>query len=274
MTAADGASPPAAGTDGASPPVAAPPATTTRTLLVGGTSEIGLAIVRRLRADGPVSACLLGRDPERLARAGASLEAAGVTPVTAATVDADDLDAHGAAVADAFAAADGGVDVVIVAIGRLGAQAGLDADPAEAAEVMRVTFLDTASLLMHCLRRLRAQGSGTLIVLSSVAGERVRSSNAVYGAAKAGLDALAQGLGDATAGTGVRILIVRPGFVTTKMTAGLEPAPMAVTPEAVADATVAALAGRAHTIWVPGRLRYVFVVLRHLPRAVFRRLPL
>ena len=250
-----------------------PAAGTTRTLLVGGTSEIGLAIVRRLRADGPVSACLLGRDPEGLARAQSALEATGVTPVTVAPVDADDLGSHGAAVDAAFAAA-GGADVVIVAIGRLGAQAGLDADPAEAAEVMRVTFLDTGSLLMHCLRRLRTQGSGTLVVLSSVAGERVRSSNAVYGAAKAGLDALAQGLGDATAGAGVRVLIVRPGFVTTKMTAGLKPAPMTVTPDVVADATVAALAGRAHTIWVPGRLRYVFAVLRHLPRGVFRRLPL
>jgi decaprenylphospho-beta-D-erythro-pentofuranosid-2-ulose 2-reductase len=113
-----------------------------------------------------------------------------------------------------------------------------------------------------------------MIVLSSVAAERPRSGNAVYGAAKAGLDALAQGLADATASTGVRVLVVRPGFVMTRMTEGLKPVPFATTPEAVADATVHALRGRAHTIWVPAKLRFIFAVLRHLPRPIYRRLPL
>ncbi len=245
----------------------------TRVLLVGGSSEIGLAIVRRLRADGPLSAYLLGRDRARLQQAGTALRQAGVSAVEIGVVDAEDLAGHEQAVADAFAAW-GGIDVVIAAIGRLGAQAGLAADADEAAAVLRVTFLGAGSLLMHCLRRLRARGSGTMVVLSSVAAERPRASNAIYGAAKAGLDALAQGLADATAGTGVRVLVVRPGFVTTKMTAGLKPAPMSSTPEEVATATVKALGGRAHTIWVPGRLRYVFAVVRHLPRPVFRRLAL
>jgi decaprenylphospho-beta-D-erythro-pentofuranosid-2-ulose 2-reductase len=111
-------------------------------------------------------------------------------------------------------------------------------------------------------------------VLSSVAAERPRASNAVYGAAKAGLDSLAQGIADATRQSGVRVLVVRPGFVTTRMTAGLEVAPMATTAEAVAEATVAALGTGAHTVWVPSRLRLVFSVLRHLPRAIFRRLPI
>jgi decaprenylphospho-beta-D-erythro-pentofuranosid-2-ulose 2-reductase len=244
-----------------------------RVLLVGGSSEIGLAVVRRLATDGPVSAWLLGRDSDRLRAAAAALHDDGVDPVSAVVADADDLGSHQPAVAQAFEAA-GGFDVVVVAVGRLGAQAGLDADPLETVEVMRVNFLGTGSLMLHCLRRLRDQGHGTLIVLSSVAAERPRAANAVYGAAKAGLDALAQGLADATAGTGVRILVVRPGFVRTRMTAGLKAAPMAVAPEQVADAAVAALAGRAHTIWVPGRLRYVFAALRHLPRSIFRRLPL
>jgi decaprenylphospho-beta-D-erythro-pentofuranosid-2-ulose 2-reductase len=248
-------------------------AAATRVLLLGGSSEIALAIVRRLRADGPVTVSLLGRDRGRLEAAAAELEREGITTAGIEVVDAEDVAAHQTAVA---AACDvlGGVDIAVLAVGRLGAQAGLDADPAEAAEIMRVTFLGAGSLLLHCLRRLRDQDRGTLVVLSSVAGERVRASNAVYGAAKAGLDGLAQGLADATAGTGVRVLVVRPGFVLTRMTAGLDPAPMSVTPEEVAGATVEALAGRAHTIWVPGRLRYVFAVLRHLPRSVFQRLPL
>jgi decaprenylphospho-beta-D-erythro-pentofuranosid-2-ulose 2-reductase len=139
---------------------------------------------------------------------------------------------------------------------------------------MLVDFLGAGSLLLHCLRRLREQGTGTLIVLSSVAAERPRANNAIYGAAKAGLDALAQGLADAEADSGVRVLVVRPGFVKTRMTEGLPAAPFATSAEAVAEATVAALGSRAHTIWVPAHLRYLFAVLRHLPRPLFRRLPL
>jgi decaprenylphospho-beta-D-erythro-pentofuranosid-2-ulose 2-reductase len=246
---------------------------TTRTLLVGGSSEIGLAIVRRLAADGPVSAVLLGRDPSRLEAAAADLRRTGVQPVDVELADADDLAGHEPAVGAAFDRLQG-ADIVVLAIGRLGAQAGLDADPDEAVEVMRVNFLGAGSLLLECLRRLRAQNHGTLIVLSTVAGERVRASNAIYGAAKAGLDSLAQGLADATATTGVRVLVVRPGFVLGRMTAGLRRPPLATTPEAVADAVVGALPGRAHTIWVPPRLRWMFAFLRHVPRGLFRRLPL
>jgi decaprenylphospho-beta-D-erythro-pentofuranosid-2-ulose 2-reductase len=156
----------------------------------------------------------------------------------------------------------------------LGAQRGLDADDDAVAEVLGVSFLGSGSLMMHCLRALRDQGSGTLVVLSSVAAERPRAANPVYGAAKAGLDALAQGLSDSVAGSGARVIVVRPGFVSTRMTAGLPRAPLATTPEAVADATVQALGSRAHTVWVPGSLRFLFAAIRHLPRPVFRRLPL
>jgi len=244
-----------------------------RVLLLGGSSEIGLAIVRRLMRDGPVQPYLLGRDPDRLAAALAELERSGARGGELDLVDAGEPARHGEVIARAFART-GGFDTVVLAVGVLGAQAGLDAERSEALEVMQTNFVGAGSLLLECLDRLRAQGSGTLIVLSSVAAERPRASNAIYGAAKAGLDALAQGLADASAGSGVRVLVVRPGFVTTKMTAGLEPAPMATTAEAVAEATVAALGGAAHTVWVPGRLRAVFAVLTHLPRPLFRRLPL
>jgi decaprenylphospho-beta-D-erythro-pentofuranosid-2-ulose 2-reductase len=246
----------------------------TRVLLVGGTSEIGLAIVRGLGRQRPVRAVLLGRDSDRLRAAAEQLERDGVAaPVSHLQLDADNLASHRAVVDEAFAGC-GGFDVVVLAIGVLGAQEGLDADPDRAAEVMRVNFVGAGSLLLECLRRLREQRNGTLVVLSSVAAERARAGNAIYGAAKAGLDALAQGLADATAATGVRVLVVRPGFVRTRMTAGLAPAPMATTPEAVAEATVRALDSKAHTIWVPGRLRVVFALLRHLPRALYRKLPL
>jgi decaprenylphospho-beta-D-erythro-pentofuranosid-2-ulose 2-reductase len=244
-----------------------------RVLLIGGTSEIGLAIVRRLAFDSPVQPYLLGRDPDRLAAALGDLERTGSSGGAFERLDADELESHAAVLERAFERL-GGVDVAVLAIGVLGAQAGLDADPSEAIEVMRANFVGCGSLLLECLRRMRGQGRGTLVVLSSVAAERPRAGNAIYGAAKAGLDSLAQGLADAEAASGVRVLVVRPGFVTTRMTAGLEPAPFSTTPEDVADATVRALGTGAHTVWVPGRLRAVFAVLRHLPRALYRRLPL
>lgn len=243
-----------------------------RVLLIGGTSEIGLAIAAGLRSRGADSIWLLGRDAERMAIAAEALELSGYRSSGFAVLHAEDLASHREVIEQSFAET-GSFDVVVLAVGVLGAQAGLDADDEQAAEVMQVNFVGCGSLMLHCLRRLRAQGSGTLVVLSSVGAERPRASNAVYGAAKAGLDALAQGLADATAQSGVRVLVVRPGFVTTRMTDGLPAAPMATTPQAVAEATVHALGGSAHTVWVPRRLRYVFAVLRHLPRPLYRRLP-
>lgn len=244
-----------------------------RVLLVGGSSEIGLAILRRMADAGPVRPYLMGRDRGHLEDASATLQRTGSSAAVLDVVDAEDFDAHREAVGQAFART-GGFDVVILAIGVLGAQAGLDADPAAALEVMRVNFVGCGSLLLHCLHSLRDQGHGTLVLLSTVAVERPRAGNAIYGAAKAGLDALAQGMADATAKSGVRVLVVRPGFVKTRMTRGLPAAPFATTPEAVAQATVRALSGRAQTIWVPAGLRFMFALLRHLPRPLYRRLPL
>ena len=122
-------------------------------------------------------------------------------------------------------------------------------------------------------RALRDQGHGVSSCCRSVAGERVRQANYVYGSTKAGLDGFSQGLGDALDGTGASVLVVRPGFVHTRMTAGMKPAPFATTPEAVADATVRALRAGRRTVWVPAVLRPVFSVIRHLPAPLWRRMP-
>ena len=230
-------------------------------------------MVRRLGAERSVEAHLLGRDRERTEAAMAELERAGCQRGEVDVLQARDLASHPEVIARAFERA-GSLDVVILAVGVLGGQAGLETDRDEALEVMEVDFLGSGSLLLESLRRLREQGSGRLVVLSSVAAERPRASNSIYGAAKAGLDSLAQALADASAGTGVGVLVVRPGFVRTRMTAGLPAAPMSTTAEEVAEAVARALASGAHTVWVPGRLRLVFSLLRHLPRPVFRRLPL
>jgi len=243
-----------------------------RVLLIGGTSEIGLAIVRRLAQDAPVQPVLLGRDAARLTASLASLGGESIGEID--VLDADALDTHAAIIGGAFERA-GGFDIVIVAIGLLGAQEGLDADPALANDVMRVNFVGCGSLLLAAMRALRGQSrAGTVVVLSSVAAERPRAGNAIYGAAKAGFDALAQGLADASVASGPRVLVIRPGFVRTQMTVGLPAAPFATSADAVAEATARGLAGRADTVWVPGILRFVFAVLRHLPRPIYRRLPL
>ena len=121
---------------------------------------------------------------------------------------------------------------------------------------------------------MRAQGHGTIVALSSVAGERARRSNFVYGSSKAGMDAFFQGLGDSLVGSGVKVMIVRPGFVHTKMTTGMDPAPLSTTADAVAAAIVRGLARGSETVWVPSTLRYVMSVLRHVPRPIFRKLPI
>jgi decaprenylphospho-beta-D-erythro-pentofuranosid-2-ulose 2-reductase len=232
-------------------------------LVLGGGSEIGLATARALVARGTRRLVLAARAPERLEGDAAALRAAGAE-VALEPWDATDVAGQEAAIAALFDR-HGDLDVVLAAAGVL------DGAPAE---VIGTNFLGLAAALAPAAERLRAQGHGTVVVLSSVAGERARRSNYLYGSSKAGLDAFAQGLGDALAGTGVGVLVVRPGFVRTKMTAGLDPAPLATTPEKVADAIVAGLARGSHTVWVPGALRWVMSVLRHLPRPVFRRLDL
>jgi decaprenylphospho-beta-D-erythro-pentofuranosid-2-ulose 2-reductase len=240
-----------------------------KVLLIGGSSDIGLAILKRLAADGPVEPYLLGRSVPAMHDGLTRLGLEGKT----AELDVTVADAIEPNVDGAFAAL-GEVDVVIIAIGLLGAQAWIDADPAEASAVLGVNVVGCGAAMMAALRHLRGQGRGSLIVLSSVGAERPRASNAVYGAAKAGFDSLAQGLSDSVHGSGVEVLVIRPGFVTTKMTAGLKPAPLATSAEAVAEASVKALGGGSRTVWVPATLRPLFTVLRHLPRAVYRRLPL
>ncbi len=131
----------------------------------------------------------------------------------------------------------------------------------------------TCRALTLVASRLRTQGSGTVVVFSSVAGVRVRRANYVYGSTKAALDGFASGLADALHGSGARLLLVRPGFVIGRMTRGMEPAPLSSTPQQVADAVLGGLhAGKAE-VWVPPVLRYVFAGMRVLPRAVWRRMP-
>lgn len=245
----------------------APPSTA---LVFGGGSDIALAIVRRLAADGLRSVVLAVRDPDAV-RTRLDADPLPVDHLTLETWDALDADEHDDLVTRA-AHTLGTIDVVLCAVGSLGHHAGLHMPSVEADLSMRTNVTGPASALLAAGRALEAQGSGTIVVLSSVAGARARRSNFVYGAGKAGLDAFAQGLGDALVDVGVRVLIVRPGFVVSKMTTGLDPAPMATTPEVVADAVAAGLAAGKRVVWVPGRLGPMFAVLRNVPAPLWRRI--
>ncbi|HEY6740147.1 MAG TPA: SDR family NAD(P)-dependent oxidoreductase, partial [Actinopolymorphaceae bacterium] len=167
----------------------------------------------------------------------------------------------------------GDLDVVVDAAGVLGSNEIYEKDPVAAAQSVLTNFGGHVSVGLALAEVLRSQGHGTLVVLSSVAGVRVRKANYVYGAAKAGLDGFAQGLGDALSGTGVSVMVVRPGFVRTKMTTDVPEAPFAVGPEEVASAVVDGLRSGKELVHVPAKLRTAFAVMRLLPRPVWRRMP-
>jgi decaprenylphospho-beta-D-erythro-pentofuranosid-2-ulose 2-reductase len=240
-------------------------------LVLGGTSEIGLAIARRLAAPRGAAVALAGRHRDALEAVGDELTVGGAKRVVILDFDALNTAGHDRVVDEA---ADhlGDLDVIVLAFGVLGEQQADEAGGDGAVRLASINYVGAVSAALAAARRLRAQGHGTLVVLSSVAGERVRRANYIYGSSKAGLDGFAQGLGDALHGSGASVLIVRPGFVTTKMTAGMKPPPLSTTPEAVAAATESALRQGRELVWVPGSLRWVMMAVRHLPRPAFRKL--
>ncbi len=241
-------------------------------LVLGGRSEIGLAVAERLAKGGARRIVLAARRSADLGAESRRLLAAGAETVEAVEFDADDLAGHGPFL-EKVVSDHGPLDVVVTAFGILGDQARAEADAAHAVAIVHTDYVAHVSVLTHVANVLREQGNGSLVVFSSVAGVRVRRANYVYGSAKAGLDGFASGLADALHGTGVHLLLVRPGFVIGRMTEGMSPAPFSSTPDQVADATVAALRKHRGTVWVPGLLRLVFSVMRVVPRAIWRRMP-
>ncbi|MCB0911616.1 MAG: SDR family NAD(P)-dependent oxidoreductase [Propionibacteriaceae bacterium] len=236
----------------------------------GGRSEIGLAVATRL---APGASVVLAARPGPLDDAVAACREAGAARVETIDFDADDVAAQPGVVADIEGRV-GPIDVAVLAFGVLGDQELAERDSGAAAALLHTDFVAQAALLTVLAGRMRQRGRGTLVAFSSVAGARVRRANYVYGSAKAGLDGFASGLADALHGSGVHLVIARPGFVIGRMTAGMEPAPFSSTPDQVADAVVARIRrGKGVDLWIPWQLRVMFAIARLVPRAVWRRLP-
>ena len=248
-------------------------------LLLGGTSEIGLAICERyLRDTG--ARVILADLPDAPKRAAAieQMRAAGAREVEYLDFDALDTKSHPALIESAWARGD--VDVAIVAFGVLGDAGELWQNQAKAVMTAQINYTAAVSVGVLIGEKMRAQGFGQIIAMSSVAGERVRRSNFVYGSTKAGLDGFYLGLGEALREFGVRVLVVRPGQVRTTTTlehwkaTGAKEAPFTVDKEYVAELAVAAAGSGKELIWAPNPVRYLMTVMRHIPRPIFRKLPL
>jgi len=241
-------------------------------VVLGGTSDIAREILNLIAGERCRNVVLAGRDASALDRTAEELGRS-VSNVATVSFDATSTDDVDKTIRQCFEAANEQVDLVIIAVGELGVQETDETDPRRITRMMTVNVTWPSAALAAVAARLQEQGHGRIVVLSSVAGFRVRRSNFVYGSTKAGLDGFALGLSEAVRGTGISVHVVRPGFVHTKMTEGRPAAPFAVVPERVARDVVRGLQRGDTVIWSPGALRYVFSVLRLLPQAIWRRLP-
>ena len=239
-------------------------------VIFGGRSEIGLELAVRLAPGNTV--VLAARRADQLTDEVQAVRAAGAADVRTCEFDADDLSSH-AALVNTIEAEHGPIGTAVLAFGVLGDQARAEDDAAHAVAVVHTDYVAQVNLLTLLAQHMRAAGRGRLVVFSSIAGARVRRANYVYGSAKAGLDGFACGLADALHGTGIQLLIVRPGFVIGRMTEGMDPAPMSSTPAQVAEAAGAALRKGKSAVWVPWGIRPLIFTTRFVPKAIWRKMP-
>jgi len=240
-------------------------------VVLGGSSDIARAITKKLCAARSHTVVLCGRNQELLNAAAGEARKFGATKTDTVLFDAEDPSNAIATITDAFEKVGDKVDLVIVAVGLLGDQTTYENDAVLATRMAMVNFTWPVAALTELRRRLVAQGSGRILVISSVGAVRVRRNAYLYGGTKAGLDRLCQGLADSLEGTGVSLQLLRPGPVRSRMTAGLPDAPFTTGVNEVADNVMRGLANGDRVIWSPPLLRYIFSILRHLPAPLWRK---
>ena len=241
-------------------------------IVLGGTSDIARAITKKLCAARANTVVLCGRNQTLLDDAANEALDYGATTTDTVLFDANDPSNAARVVSEAFDKVGDTVDLVLVAVGMLADQLVDENDAVAAAQVATVNFTWPVAALAEVRRRLVAQGSGRILVLSSVTAVRVRRGAYLYAGAKAGLDRLCDAMADSLVGTGVTLQIVRPGFVRSKMTAGQPDIPFTTDPEVVATNVMKGIGTSDRVIWSPVILRYAFMVLRHLPKTLWLRI--
>ncbi len=238
-------------------------------IVLGGTSDIARAITKKLCSARANTVVLAGRNQSLLDQAASEALDYGATKTDTVLFDAKDPSSAKRVVAEAFDKVGDGVDLVLVAVGMLANQLVDENDADVAAEVASVNFTWPVAALAEVRRQLVAQGSGRILVLSSVTAVRVRRGAYLYAGAKAGLDRLCDAMADSLVGTGVTLQIVRPGFVRSKMTSGQADIPFSTDPDVVALNVMKGIGTTDRVIWSPPILRYIMMVLLHLPKALW-----
>lgn len=243
-----------------------------RILIIGATSAIAEATARLYAARG-AALYLLARDPARVQAIAQDLLVRGAASTRFGVLDVAEFAAHAIALDGAWFAY-GGFDIVLIAHGTLPDQGRCDADTDYTIREFSVNGTATIALANGVARRLEAQGSGTLAIISSVAGDRGRASNHLYGAAKAAASAYASGLRQRLNKCGINVLTIKPGFVDTPMTATFKKGALWATPDQVAHGIVRAIDKRRSVVYLPWFWRGVMIVIRSIPESVFRRIKL
>ena len=240
-----------------------------RIIIIGASSAIAEHCAR-LWAQQPVDFVLVGRNHERVDRVAADLRVR--SPQSSAqSVVVDFTDAAAIAALAVQTAAQGKIDIVLIAHGNLPVQSDCERDLLKSQQSLEINGVSPVLFAEAFAAQLQKAGRGTLAMIGSVAGDRGRKTNYVYGAAKGLIDRYAQGLQHRFAGTPVKIVLIKPGPTATPMTAHLPPRGLA-SPGAVAQAIVAAIEKGSPVVYAPARWALIMMVIRHLPRFIFNRL--
>lgn len=241
-------------------------------VVLGGSSDIARAITKKLCAARAHTVVLCGRNESLLDEAASEAREYGATKTDTLVFDAEDASNAQRTVSEAFDKVGDQVDLVVIAVGLLEDQLSIENDATAVERMMMVNFTWPVVALAEVRKRLVAQGSGRILVISSVASVRVRRVMYLYAGAKAGLDRLCDGLADSLEGTGVTLQLLRPGVVRSRMTEGQKPVPFTTGVNEVAENVMKGLASGDRVIWSPPILRYVFMILRNLPKPIWRKI--
>jgi len=241
-------------------------------MVIGATSAIAHETIKHFASDG-AELLLVGRNAEKLDIITQDLQVRGAKRIEPYVLDLNEVDKHGDLVQymiDEF----GGIDVLLVAHGTLGDQAASEADFAVTMQELNTNFISAASILTLVGNHMEQRRQGSIAVISSVAGDRGRGSNYVYGTAMAAKTAFVSGLRNRLAKVGVNVLTVKPGFVDTPMTADIPKNPLFASPAAVGEAIYKAMKAEKSEIYVPFYWRYIMLIIRSIPERIFKRLSL